>query len=57
MNKEVIVKAYELRIYQVAPGKMDAIQAAMRGVMTPLMRDYSMEPLQFFAAPDGATIY
>lgn len=49
------MSAYELRIYQIAPGKMDATQGVMRDIMAPLMREYAMDGFGFWATPDDAT--
>ena len=51
------MKAYELRIYQVADGKAESLHSIMREVMVPLMREYAMEAVGFFAAPDGSAVY
>lgn len=47
------MSAYEMRIYQVAPGSMSAIQQAFRELVVPLMREYSMEGIGYWVASDN----
>ena len=51
------MSVYELRIYDIMPGKMDAIQGVMRELMVPLMPTYGMEAVGFWKASDEDTIY
>ena len=51
------MKAYELRTYEVAEGKMEPLRSVMRDVMVPLMREYAMEAIAFFALPDNSGVY
>ena len=51
------MSAYELRIYQIAPGKMGVIQEIFRDLVIPMMPDYLIESTGYWAAPDGTTLY
>ncbi len=46
-----------MRFYTIAPGKMAAIQALMREIMVPLLAEYGITALGFWAVPDGSEIY
>jgi predicted SnoaL-like aldol condensation-catalyzing enzyme len=49
--------AYELRIYDIAPGQMDLIQTIFRDLVTPLMPEYGIEGVGYWATPDGTRLY
>lgn len=51
------MSAYELRTYQIAPGMMAAIEDVMKELVQPLMPDYAMQGVGFWATPDESTLY
>ncbi len=51
------MNAYELRIYHIAAGKMEALRTLMQEVMVPLMGEYAMEAVSFFATQDDTAVY
>lgn len=51
------MSAYELRIYQIAPGKIGVIQEIFRDLVIPMMPDYSIEGIGYWASLDHATLY
>ena len=51
------MSAYELRVYQIAPGKIGVIQEIFRDLVIPMLPEYSIESVGYWAAPDDATLY
>ena len=51
------MSAYELRVYKIAPGKWGALQDVFRELVLPLMPEYAMEGVGFWATPDEVTFY
>ncbi len=51
------MSAYELRTYQIAPHKMRDIEEIMRNLVQPIMPDYNMEGVGYWAKPDGTVLY
>ena len=51
------MSAYELRTYQIAPDKMPDIEEIMRNLVEPIMPDYNMEGVGYWAKPDGTVFY
>lgn len=49
--------AYELCIYQIAEGEMDLMQDIFRDLLVPMLPEYSIEGVGYWATPDDATIY
>ena len=49
--------AYELRIYDVAPGKMDRLFDMFRTLVLPMLGDYGVVPERFWTAPDESRLY
>ena len=41
----------------IAPGRMRDIQSVMAEVMVPLMAEYGIEPVAFWATPDDTHLY
>ncbi|MCO5066684.1 MAG: NIPSNAP family protein [Rhizobiaceae bacterium] len=48
---------FELRIYEVVPGKMQALQAVFRELAVPLMLEHGINPHGFWETPDDKTLY
>lgn len=51
------MSAYELRTYQIAPSKMVDVEEIMRNLVQPIMPDYNMEGVGYWARPDGTVLY
>ena len=51
------MNAYELRTYQIAQDKMPDVKEIMRNLVQPIMPDYNMEGLDYWAKPDGTVLY
>lgn len=49
--------AYELRIYQIAPGKMRLIEDIFRELAAPMMPEYSIESVGYWSTPDESMLY
>lgn len=48
---------FELRIYEVAAGRMAELQAVFRGLVAPLLAEYDMAGIGFWATPDEARLF
>lgn len=51
------MSAYELRIYQIAPGKMKVIQSIFSELVVPMLPDYGIESIGYWSTPDETTLY
>jgi hypothetical protein len=51
------MKAYELRIYQVAPGKMEVLQGIFHELVIPMLPDYAIGSIGYWSTLDGLTLY
>lgn len=51
------MSAYELRTYQIAPDKMPDVTEIMRNLVQPILLDYNMEGIGYWAKPDGTVLY
>lgn len=49
--------AYELRVYQIAPGQMPLMQDILRDLVTPLMSEFGITGLGYWATPDAAALH
>ncbi len=51
------MSAYELRTYQIAPDRMLDVEEIMRDLVQPIMPDYNMEGVGYWAKQDGTVLY
>ena len=51
------MSAYELRSYQIAPGKMDTIQTIFRELVIPMLGDFGIESVGYWATPEGDALH
>jgi len=51
------MSAYELRTYWIAPDKMLDVEEIMRDLVQPIMPDYNMEGIGYWAKPDSTVLY
>lgn len=49
--------AYELRTYQIASGGMPTVEMIFRELVAPMLSEYAMKGIGFWASLDDATLY
>lgn len=48
---------YELRTYQIASGGMPTVESIFRELVAPMLPDYAMKGIGFWASADDTTLY